>query len=153
MIKKSTCYLPASGLFMALIGNLSAYSEAITPEFVDQLNGPYLSIENSLANDDLDAAQTEATTYLQILQGEDPADLEELTAAAQGIVDAEDLDQARREFGQLTQARNQLMKAAEVEETATPIEEIETEDTVQDEYERGGYLPDVPGLTNRDYPR
>ena len=68
MKMNSKCHLLASSLLIALLANLNAYSQAISPRLGEQLNQPYIGIQNSLAQGELAAARTAASKYLQMLQ-------------------------------------------------------------------------------------
>jgi len=84
-----------------------AHVDAIKPYFLDNLVEPYLTIQKGLAADDLKATQTGAANFLIAMRfapGEDGAhhDAHELSEPATKIVDADDLEAARRAFLVLT---------------------------------------------------
>ena len=92
-----------------------AHSEAFKPEFVDTLVAPYLEMQNSLADDNLKAAQIAAKHYLEAMkkaphEGEAHEETAELTAPAKAITVASDLKSARNAFLSLSKEMTLLVK-------------------------------------------
>lgn len=172
MKMNSKCHLLASSLLIALLANLNAYSQAISPRLGEQLNQPYIGIQNSLAQGELAAARTAASKYLQMLQTQNTDDLERLAQPAQGIVNATTLTQARQRFDQLARASEQLKQTANTTQhmqTANTTQHMQTIDEEIDKasimrqkktategakkYRRGNHLPDYPGGHMHSHPR
>ena len=64
---------------------LHAHSDAFTPQFVDSLVAPYLSIQEGLADDDNQAAQAGADAFLKAMK-DAPEDSSAITQAA-GLIE------------------------------------------------------------------
>ncbi|MFT4901536.1 MAG: hypothetical protein ACI81V_000810 [Lentimonas sp.] len=111
------CWLAAS-ILLALSSAAHAYSEALATEFVDQALPHYLDIQKGLANDDLEMAQTATVDYLQVLQNQDTEELQTLAAASQGILDSDQLINARKEFRVLSSEMIQLTRDASTTQRA-----------------------------------
>ncbi|MDA3873277.1 MAG: DUF3347 domain-containing protein [Kiritimatiellae bacterium] len=92
---------------LATSTSLFAHSKAFQPAFVDTLVTPYLAMQTALAADDLQAAQTGATAFLEAIKhapkAEDAqAEAADLSAPVTKIAQAEDLKTAREAFHVLT---------------------------------------------------
>lgn len=92
----------ALGLLLS-VSVLQAHSDAFKPAFVDTLVDPYLSIHQGLATDDLEAAQTGATAFLQAMkhaphEGEAHEEAMDLNKPVVAISEAKDIKAARTAF-------------------------------------------------------
>lgn len=92
-----------------------AHSDAFKPEFVDTLIAPYLAIQEGLAGDDLDAAQTGAKDYLDAMkqaphEGDAHKEAANLSAPAQAIAAATDIKSARTAFLSLSEELTSLIE-------------------------------------------
>lgn len=84
-----------------------AHSDAFEPTFVDTLVAPYLSMQKSLAGDDLAAAKTGAETFLEAMkvaphENGTHQETDALSAPAEAITHAADIQTARASFRTLS---------------------------------------------------
>lgn len=92
-----------------------AHSDAFKPKFVDTLVAPYLSIQEALAGDDLEAAQSGGTSFLKAMkhaphEGEAHEEAADLKAPAQAIAESSNMKAARAAFLDLSRQMTSLVQ-------------------------------------------
>lgn len=102
---KITKILGMAAAFIATV-SLNAHSDAFKPAFVDRLVEPYLEIQKSLAEDNLNSAQAAASTFAEVMgtapKAVPPEEANDLATPAKGIESASDISSARKSFEELS---------------------------------------------------
>lgn len=98
-----------------LAGNVLAHSESFEPAFVQSLVASYLSVSSALAGDDLAHAKTGASMFVKAMAnapGDDDAkeEVTDLITPAQNIIEATDIEAARKAFLELSADMKSLIK-------------------------------------------
>lgn len=89
------------------IGSAGAHSDAFKPKFVDSLIPGYISLQEALAQDNLDAAKAAASELLST--AEHGPTFSEFTAPASRLAKASDLKMARAQFLELSMEMQDLI--------------------------------------------
>lgn len=94
--------------------NLFAHSEAIQPDFVEELMEQYFAAQKALAADDFAETQTAATQYTKILNLKPALSMKpsiiKIKRAASKLRKADDLDHARVAFQKLSTEMQSLVE-------------------------------------------
>lgn len=115
-IQNSLFALTAAVIAHALTtGEIMAHSQEYTPELTTALVEPYLAIQKSLAEDDLEGAKKGANDFLEAMKkapttGDAKEETDALMAPATSLANASDIAASRTAFQQLTQEVATLIK-------------------------------------------
>jgi Cu(I)/Ag(I) efflux system membrane fusion protein len=90
------------------IGSAGAHSDAFKPKFVDSLIPGYISLQEALAQDNLDAAKAAASELLRTTVHHGPK-FSEFTVPASRLAKASDLKTARAQFLEVSMEMQDLI--------------------------------------------
>lgn len=112
-MKSKRCILVA--LSLVLVNSVLANSKALRSEFVDTLVTTYLHIQQGLAGDSLEKAQSAAASLIEISKaGSDAEDaqatLQSLEQSSHRVAVAEGIEAARTAFSELSKAFQTLVE-------------------------------------------